>query len=408
MIGTCVAAAAAIGLCVNQAAHGQAPTATTQIVDFRVADGVWEKGETEFGNFGPEFETFDIATRPVNAFSGTELEGLASQFSGLSQNADGNVQGNDRPEQADFEVETFFNSTSIRNFSRFGQDISLPNGRAGTLQWNFDLTSLDTYLSNNGLNLDALELNMNASYPTGQGREYDLLLSYTSASEGLTLTDISTEVGTTQGSFPGSEDNFAILLRGSRNANLGDLIGDDPRTSFDSTGDFNNDGSVDAADFTVWRDTLNDIVTPGTGADADESGVIDLGDHQAWAANFGASTADDVIEPNTHKVVAKDVGGGIFDGSQNLTTIDLLQLYNDGVREFNLVAITAGFGPNRVFGIQGPDFNDPNNLGVPLSFGSGVYINTSGGVAAAPEPSTTLLAGCGVLAATGCRRRRRG
>ena len=54
-------------------------------------------------------------------------------------------------------------------------------------------------------------------------------------------------------------------------------------------GDFNGDGSVDLADYTVWRDNL--------GAD-DDSALLDLGDgvdgvdvadYQIWKANFGAS-----------------------------------------------------------------------------------------------------------------------
>ena len=58
-------------------------------------------------------------------------------------------------------------------------------------------------------------------------------------------------------------------------------------------GDFNGDGFVNAADYTVWRDTLNASVTPGTGADANGNGVIDgpgAGtDYALWASNYGAS-----------------------------------------------------------------------------------------------------------------------
>ena len=52
-------------------------------------------------------------------------------------------------------------------------------------------------------------------------------------------------------------------------------------------GDFNHDGGVDAADYTVWRDTLGKLVTAGTGADANLNGVIDSGDFTIWRSNFG-------------------------------------------------------------------------------------------------------------------------
>lgn len=55
-------------------------------------------------------------------------------------------------------------------------------------------------------------------------------------------------------------------------------------------GDYNQDGVVNAADYTLWRDTLNDTVTAGTGADGDGDGVIGIGDYTVWADNFGAMT----------------------------------------------------------------------------------------------------------------------
>ncbi len=54
-------------------------------------------------------------------------------------------------------------------------------------------------------------------------------------------------------------------------------------------GDYNRDGSVDAADFTVWRDTLGTTTTSFSAADGNGNGVIDQGDYAAWRANFGTS-----------------------------------------------------------------------------------------------------------------------
>jgi hypothetical protein len=53
-------------------------------------------------------------------------------------------------------------------------------------------------------------------------------------------------------------------------------------------GDFNGDGVVNLADYTVWRDNLgaeeNDTVLSGNG----NGGVVDATDYQLWKTNFGA------------------------------------------------------------------------------------------------------------------------
>ena len=53
------------------------------------------------------------------------------------------------------------------------------------------------------------------------------------------------------------------------------------------TGDYNGDGTVNAADYTVWRDNLGSSVTPGMGADGNDNGVIDAADYSVWKSNFG-------------------------------------------------------------------------------------------------------------------------
>ena len=59
-------------------------------------------------------------------------------------------------------------------------------------------------------------------------------------------------------------------------------------------GDYNEDGLVNAADYTVWRDALSDTVPPGTGADGSRNGLIDQADYDIWAANYGNT---DVASP---------------------------------------------------------------------------------------------------------------
>lgn len=52
-------------------------------------------------------------------------------------------------------------------------------------------------------------------------------------------------------------------------------------------GDYNLDGAVDAADFTLWRDSFGSNVAVGAGADGDRDGVIGPGDYEVWKTNFG-------------------------------------------------------------------------------------------------------------------------
>lgn len=83
------------------------------------------------------------------------------------------------------------------------------------------------------------------------------------------------------------------------------LRGDLPVSGLE--GDYNNDGTVNAQDYTTWRDALNDSV-----ALLNESvtpGVVDEADYLAWQGNFGAelpmgagaleSGASPVSEPAT-------------------------------------------------------------------------------------------------------------
>ncbi len=69
-------------------------------------------------------------------------------------------------------------------------------------------------------------------------------------------------------------------------------------------GDYNDDGLVDLADYTVWRDTLGTEVARGTGADGDGDGVVQAADYTVWKARFAevansSAAASQVPEPAT-------------------------------------------------------------------------------------------------------------
>jgi autotransporter-associated beta strand protein len=60
------------------------------------------------------------------------------------------------------------------------------------------------------------------------------------------------------------------------------------------SGDYNSNGVVDAADYTVWRDALGSNVAPGSGADGTgpsgtPDGMVDQLDYQFWKDHFGDS-----------------------------------------------------------------------------------------------------------------------
>ncbi len=63
-------------------------------------------------------------------------------------------------------------------------------------------------------------------------------------------------------------------------------------------GDFNNDGRVDAADYTVWREKVGDPV--GTLFNGGGSGMVGEAQYGLWVTNFGLalpSAASTVPEP---------------------------------------------------------------------------------------------------------------
>lgn len=72
------------------------------------------------------------------------------------------------------------------------------------------------------------------------------------------------------------------------------------------SGDFNDDGTVDAADYTVWRDNLGgDAATLNGNGDGD--GNVDSLDYDLWVANYGSSsssaTSAAVPEPSSLFIV---------------------------------------------------------------------------------------------------------
>ena len=77
-------------------------------------------------------------------------------------------------------------------------------------------------------------------------------------------------------------------------------------------GDYNDDGVVDAADYTVWRDSLGS--SSDLAADGNDNGVIDPGDYTVWENNFGATSsasASAVPEPTAAVLLAAGLLAGV-------------------------------------------------------------------------------------------------
>ncbi len=97
-------------------------------------------------------------------------------------------------------------------------------------------------------------------------------------------------------------------------------------------GDYNLNGITDAADSTVWQDTLGqELINPGKGADGDESGFIDAPDYDFWADRFGLITRG---------------GELIMTGSSTITTNGAAV----GRRSLGVLSV----GPDAVVNVRGP------------------------------------------------------
>ncbi|HEX4415585.1 MAG TPA: hypothetical protein VH107_18275 [Lacipirellulaceae bacterium] len=83
------------------------------------------------------------------------------------------------------------------------------------------------------------------------------------------------------------------------------------------TGDFNQDGIVDARDYAIWRDTAGS--STDLRADANLNGVVDAADYDLWRSNFGALGAAG--------------GGGIGSAAvpEPSTTLQLMSLLAAGI-----------------------------------------------------------------------------
>ena len=122
----------------------------------------------------------------------------------------------------------------------------------------------------------------------------DVTLSGTAGATTATVTGSGTTYNVAVSGMTANGTVIASLLAGvahdaANNPSLASTSTDNTVT-FSSLplGDYNQDGTVDAADYTVWRDSLGANVAAFAGADGSGNGVVDQADYEVWKANFGA------------------------------------------------------------------------------------------------------------------------
>ena len=74
-------------------------------------------------------------------------------------------------------------------------------------------------------------------------------------------------------------------------------------------GDYNGNGLIDAADYTVWRDHLGNTGAPGIPGDGDDGtltgtpdGTVDANDYAYWVSRFGATSGAGSLSPSASAV----------------------------------------------------------------------------------------------------------
>ena len=147
--------------------------------------------------------------------------------------------------------------------------------------------------------------------------------TYTAAFERLSDGfQLFSRSGTLNNAGAGPIDSIEITLfkNGSSSTGSREFFFNNLRIEDSSTplvGDYNLNGEVDAPDYAIWRDTLDQVVPPGTGADGDKSGTIGPPDYEIWRAHFGnklpaaSSAIGSVPEPSTAYCLLSSVTFGL-------------------------------------------------------------------------------------------------
>jgi autotransporter-associated beta strand protein len=142
-----------------------------------------------------------------------------------------------------------------------------------------------------------------------------------------------------------------------------------------SPGDFNDDGSVDAADYTIWRDNLSGTFNlNGNGNETGGSaGVVDQADYDLWRANFGS-------------------GGSYTINISGADVYPSLATFHSNERARAIVTGTNGFGgqtPVKLTGNVTVALQNTNNLLGTVDIAAGTTLELGGGSTVAGDITGT-------------------
>jgi hypothetical protein len=199
-------------------------------------------------------------------------------------------------------------------------------------------------------------------------------------------------------------------------------------------GDFNHDGTMNAADYVIWRKQSG---TSGPDADANNDGTVDVLDYNIWKGGnsltggsietgFG-DTVNDLysnvfalaVSPdqkwlatlhNNNTILVTPLVSGIPDVANRLaisigsTTISARDVAWDAAG--NLHMVSSGQGQYLVLGPGGHTQTTLSWTGSTYAFNSTTLPGAGSSLGTIPEPGSLLLAFGGLLAAGSIRRRR--
>lgn len=186
-----------------------------------------------------------------------------------------------------------------------------------------------------------------------------------------------------------------------------------------ANGDYSNDGKVDAADYTIWRDKLGSSATLPNDA---TPGSVTAADYDVWKAAFGsgggsldATDWNSLQEQNLASFPAGNGSGNGWEqagGSSSSVLSESFLTGNSLVSNGASISLGVAFNPGSPqnlefrYGVVGD--NGVGGFTGPGTFVRGFvrYVSGSGSASVVPEPSTVCFVGTGLLiVVTGVRRR---
>jgi hypothetical protein len=103
------------------------------------------------------------------------------------------------------------------------------------------------------------------------------------------IRDLSDSYGYAYSDWNENLSKVAVLINEAHNGIVADELNVEIAGSQLLAGDYNSDGLVDAADYTLWRDTLGASSGTGHRADGNFDGTVSAADYDMWKSNFGTS-----------------------------------------------------------------------------------------------------------------------